>query len=214
MSCAATAGREIEIESGEAGGSEFMSRVGRLVYLLWGNVSFWQEALAEKLGARCFVPNTCSVFRRKDRHHTRSQRFDAFKKNKYSKVIFRVISEIESEMDKDAADEAAKPRADFAQRAAAKEAGVLGLETCASLDIGKRGVGLRRPGRASSWPERQTSSAAPAHEPRARRRRSGRTDRHRSSPITITDHHRGEDRRGGGDQRPHRSLGGRPPREV
>ncbi len=33
-----------------------MSRVGEtggLVYLLWGNVSFWQEALAEKLGARC-----------------------------------------------------------------------------------------------------------------------------------------------------------------
>ena len=30
-----------------------MSRVGRLGYLLWGNGSFWQEALAEKLGARC-----------------------------------------------------------------------------------------------------------------------------------------------------------------
>ena len=90
-----------------------------------------QTALTESFPEESllFVPNTCSVFRRKDRHHTRSQRFDAFKKNKYSKVIFRVISEIESEMDKDAADEAAKPRADFAQRAAAKEAGVLGLET-------------------------------------------------------------------------------------
>ena len=31
-----------------------MSRVGRLVYLLWGNVSFWQEALAENsLLRRC-----------------------------------------------------------------------------------------------------------------------------------------------------------------